>query len=65
MEAERAILWEFRNESRFDHIRVRCENGVATLRGWIPTRAAGEEAIERARKVSDARIVSELEIRER
>lgn len=65
VEVERAILWEFRNDSRFDGVRVRCVEGVATLGGWVATRADGEEAIRRAQEASDARIVSELEIRQR
>jgi hypothetical protein len=65
MEVERAVLWEFRTDPRFDQIQPQCRNGVVTLRGIVPTRLAGEEALERARKVVDNRVLSELEIREK
>lgn len=65
VEIERAVLWEFRNDRRFDDIQVSCREGVVTLRGRVDSREIGEEALERAREASDERVVSALEIRPR
>lgn len=65
VEIERAVLWEFRNDRRFDDIQVSCREGVVTLRGRVDSREIGEEALERAREASDAKVVSALEIRPR
>lgn len=63
VEIERAVLWEFRNDRRFDDIQVSCREGVVTLRGRVDSRQIGEEALVRARKASDEKVVSALEIR--
>ena len=65
VEIERAVLWEFRNDRRFDDIRISCREGVVTLSGRVDSREIGEEALERARTASDAKVVSALEIRPR
>ncbi len=68
MEIERAILWKYRNESRFDAVEVSCHNGVAVLQGVVSTRKDALEAVDWAREAaqewdSGAEIVSEIRVR--
>ncbi len=68
MEIERAILWVFRNDARFDAVEVTCRKGVAVLQGTVPAGADAGEALERARNAarkwdSDAEVVSELHVK--
>jgi hypothetical protein len=70
VEIERAILWEFRNDRKFDGITVDCRDRVATLRGIVTSKSIAAEALERARKAAhaedyDARVLSDLEVREK
>lgn len=70
VEIERAVLWEFRNERRFDDVRVSCRDRRVTLRGRVATRADAEEARARARRAArhedrDAEVRSELDVREK
>ncbi len=65
MEIERAILWDFRNEARFDSIEVTCRKCVVVLQGTVSTMKDAQEALERAEKAaqswdSDAEVVSKL-----
>ena len=65
MEIERAILWDFRNETRFDSVEVTCRRAIVVLRGTVATEEDAREALERAEKAaqswdSDAEVVSEL-----
>ena len=67
MEIERAILWDFRNETRFDRVEVTCRKQVVILQGTIASMKDAHEAIERALKAaqewdSDAEVVSELRV---
>ena len=67
MEIERAILWDFRKESRFDRVEVTCRDGVVLLQGMVPTTKDREETVKRAQKAahkwdSGTEIVSELTV---
>ncbi|MDP6957991.1 MAG: BON domain-containing protein [Planctomycetota bacterium] len=67
MEIERAILWDFRKESRFDRVEVTCRDGVVLLQGIVPTMKDKAETVKRAQKAankwdSGTDVVSELTV---
>lgn len=68
VELERAVLWEFRNERKFDDVRIRCRDRIVVLTGTVITLADRDEALARAQKAAheqdyDAKVRAELEIR--
>lgn len=68
MEIERAVLWDFRTESRFDRVEVTCRDGVVLLEGTVPDAKDVAETVKRARKSanewdSGTEVVSELKVK--
>jgi osmotically-inducible protein OsmY len=68
VEIERAVLWEFRRDRKFQDVRIRCRDRVVVLAGAVATPADRDEAVERARKAAHAQdygaqVRDELEIR--
>lgn len=63
-DVETKILWHMKGDARFDEVRPECADGVVTLRGRVPSRAASDEAFRIALEENRGRRVENmLEIR--